>query len=61
MNMGTPMPAIPAGYHLGMWIFSILGILGVVFAFLLRQRENGAAWAWVGDDYYGQEVEPRDW
>jgi MFS family permease len=31
--------ANPAGYNLGMWIFSILGILGVVFAFLLRQRE----------------------
>ena len=30
-----------AGYHLGMWIFSILGILGVLFAFLLRQRELG--------------------
>ena len=31
----------PAGYHLGMWIFSILGFLGVFFAFLLRQRETG--------------------
>jgi MFS family permease len=31
----------PAGYNLGMWIFSILGILGVAFAFLLRQRELG--------------------
>jgi MFS family permease len=31
----------PAGYRLGMWIFSILGILGVLFAFLLRQREMG--------------------
>jgi MFS family permease len=31
----------PAGYHLGMWIFSILGFLGVFFAFLLRQREIG--------------------
>jgi len=31
----------PAGYHLGMWIFSILGFLGVMFAFLLRQRELG--------------------
>jgi MFS family permease len=31
----------PAGYRLGMWIFSILGILGVIFAFLLRQRELG--------------------
>jgi MFS family permease len=31
----------PAGYNLGMWIFSTLGILGVVFAFLLRQQELG--------------------
>jgi len=31
----------PAGYHLGMWIFSVLGFLGVFFAFLLRQREMG--------------------
>jgi MFS family permease len=31
----------PGGYRLGMWIFSVLGILGVVFAFLLRQRELG--------------------
>ena len=31
----------PAGYRLGMWIFSILGFLGVWFAFLLRQREMG--------------------
>jgi MFS family permease len=31
----------PEGYRLGMWIFSILGFLGVLFAFLLRQRETG--------------------
>jgi len=31
----------PAGYRLGMWTFSILGFLGVLFAFLLRQRELG--------------------
>lgn len=31
----------PAGYHLGMWIFSILGLLGLLLAFLLRQRELG--------------------
>ncbi len=31
----------PAGYNLGMWIFSILGFLGLTFAFLLRQRETG--------------------
>jgi len=33
--------ANPAGYHLGMWIFSILGLLGMAFAFLLRRRELG--------------------
>ena len=31
----------PGGYHLGMWIFSILGFLGVFFAFLLHERETG--------------------
>jgi MFS family permease len=33
--------ANPAGYHLGMWIFSSLGLLAMLFAFLLRQREVG--------------------
>jgi hypothetical protein len=31
----------PAGFRLGMWIFSGLGFLGVLLAFLLRQRETG--------------------
>jgi len=31
----------PRGYNLGMWIFSILGFMGLTFAFLLRQRELG--------------------
>jgi MFS family permease len=31
----------PEGYRLGMWIFSALGFLGVLFAYLLRQRETG--------------------
>ena len=31
----------PTGYRLGMWIFSCLGFLGVLFSFLLRQRELG--------------------
>ncbi|HUJ96459.1 MAG TPA: MFS transporter [Terriglobales bacterium] len=31
----------PAGYRLGMWIFSVLGVLGVLCAFLLLQRETG--------------------
>jgi MFS family permease len=34
-------PDNPSGYNLGMWIFSSLGFLGVLFAFLLRQRETG--------------------
>jgi MFS family permease len=34
-------PDNPQGYALGMWIFSILGFLGLTFAFLLRQRELG--------------------
>jgi MFS family permease len=31
----------PAGYGLGMWIFSILGFVGLAFAILLRVRETG--------------------
>ena len=34
-------PDNPHGYNLGMWIFSTLGFLGLLFAFLLRQREMG--------------------
>jgi MFS family permease len=34
-------PDHPAGYNLGMWIFSILGFCGLTFSFLLRQREMG--------------------
>jgi MFS family permease len=33
--------ANPGGYRLGMWIFSVLGFLGMFFAFLLRSRERG--------------------
>jgi MFS family permease len=29
------------GYALGMWIFSVLGFVGLTFAFLLRLRETG--------------------
>ncbi len=31
----------PSGYTPGMWIFSILGFLGLLFAFLLRKAETG--------------------
>jgi len=31
----------PEGYALGMWILSILGIVGVIFAYLLRKEEKG--------------------
>lgn len=33
--------ANPGGYRLGMWIFSVLGFLGMFFAFLLLNRERG--------------------
>jgi MFS family permease len=31
----------PGGYALGMWMFSVLGFLGFLFAFLLRREETG--------------------
>lgn len=31
----------PAGYRLGMWIFSSLGFIGFLFAYLLRRAETG--------------------
>jgi MFS family permease len=31
----------PAGYTLGMWIFSCLGFFGLLFSFLLRRSESG--------------------
>ena len=40
-DRGHAGPDNPAGYHLGMWIFSTLGFLGVLFAFLLHERETG--------------------
>ena len=36
-------PDNPGGYALGMWIFSILGFIGLTFAILLRKRETGPA------------------
>jgi MFS family permease len=33
--------ANPDGYNLGMWIFSILGFLGLFFSFMLRKTETG--------------------
>ncbi len=30
----------PAGYNLGMWMFSSLGLFGLLFAFLLRRSET---------------------
>jgi len=31
----------PGGYELGMWIFSTLGFLGLLFSYLLRKSETG--------------------
>ncbi len=39
----------PDGYKVGMWIFSILGFLGLMFAFFLRKSEKGK-------DSYGLEL-----
>ena len=33
----------PTGYRAGLWIFSCLGLFGLLFAFLLRRRETGAS------------------
>jgi MFS family permease len=40
-DFGGASAANPGGYDLGMWIFSILGILGLIFAYLLRKAETG--------------------
>ncbi len=40
-DYGGASAANPGGYNLGMWIFSILGILGLIFAYLLRKAETG--------------------
>jgi len=32
----------PAGYDLGMWIFSSLGFFGLLFAYLLHRSETGS-------------------
>ena len=34
-------PKNPGGYTYGMWMFSVLGILGMLFALLLRRAETG--------------------
>jgi MFS family permease len=31
----------PGGYAVGMWIFSVLGFIGMFFAIMLRRRESG--------------------
>lgn len=35
-------PTNPQGYTLGMWIFSILGFLGLLFAYLLKNSEKNS-------------------
>jgi MFS family permease len=40
-DYGHASAANPDGYRLGMWIFSCFGFMGMLFAFLLRQREMG--------------------
>ncbi len=38
-DMSYASPENPEGYNLGMWIFSTLGVLGLLFAFLLKRNE----------------------
>jgi MFS family permease len=40
-DMAHASAANPGGYAPGMWTFSVLGFLGVMFAYLLRRRETG--------------------
>ena len=40
-DYGGASAANPGGYALGMWIFSVLGVCGVFFSWLLRRRETG--------------------
>lgn len=51
--------ANPQGYRPGMWIFSVLGILGFIFAFLLRKAERGPGGHGLekGMKQFGSEVQ----
>jgi Na+/melibiose symporter-like transporter len=40
-DIGGASPSNPQGYALGMWIFSILGFLGLFFSYMLLRRETG--------------------
>ena len=40
-DLGHASADNPGRYRMGMWIFSVLGFLGVFFAYLLHQRETG--------------------
>jgi len=40
-DVSAASAANPGGYALGMWIFSVLGFLGFLFAWLLRRSETG--------------------
>jgi len=39
-DVSLASPENPDGYNLGMWIFSILGFSGLIFAFLLKKNES---------------------
>ncbi len=40
-DLGGAGAANPAGYNMGMWLFSALGFLGLFFAVMLRRAETG--------------------
>ncbi len=40
-DLGNASAENPDGYALGMWLFSVLGFLGLLFSYLLRRSETG--------------------
>ncbi len=40
-DLNNASEANPGGYNMGMWLLSILGILGILWALLLRRNEKG--------------------
>ena len=41
----------PGGYGLGMWIFSVLGFVGLDLRHSVADSRNRSAGAWAGDDH----------
>ena len=40
-DVSQASPENPEGYNMGMWVFSILGVIGLIFSYLLYRAETG--------------------